>query len=132
MKIKGVYQRYMLRPFIYMAATRLMTGLIFLLAIVRFMPNGPAPSMAAGFLTVLFALFSYLIYLRMDGLRIPRLKRPKQKKKDPLRNFGDMTDHVDDEPQVTFDDLETDEKDLCSLLSNLVCTVVFLVLSFVL
>lgn len=132
MKIKGIYQRYMLRPLIYMAATRLMVALIFLLAIVRFVDGGPAPSLIAGFLTVLFALFAYLVYLRMDGLRVPRMKHPKPKKKDPLRNFGDMTDHVDDEPALTFDDLETDEKDLCSLLSNLIGMVVFLVLSFVL
>lgn len=131
MKIKGIYQRYMLRPFIYMAAQRLMLAFIFLLA-MRLVPKGPAPAMVAGFLAMLFALFTYLIHLRMDGIRIPRMKHHQPRKKDPIRNFGDMTDHVDDEPQVTFDELETDEKDLCSLLSNLVCLAVFLVLSFVL
>ena len=132
MKIKGIYQRYMLRPFIYMAAQRLMVAFIFLLAVVQFVPKGPAPDLVAGFLAVLFALFAYLVYLRMDGIRIPRMKHHQPKKKDPLRNFGDMTDHVDNEPQVTFDELEEDEKNLCSLLSNLVCLAVFLVLSFVL
>ena len=131
MKFRGVYQRYMFRPFIYMAARRLMLGGIFLLAVVRFVPRGPSPDMAAGFLAALFALFAYLVYLRMDGLRIPRMKFLKPKKKDPLRNFGDMTDHVDDEPQVTFDELEEDEKNLCSLLSNLVCLAVFLAISFI-
>lgn len=132
MKIKGVYQRYMLRPVIYMAAYRLMAAIIFLLAVVRFVPNGPAASLVAGFLTVVFALFAYLVYLRMDGLHIPRMKFHKPKKRDPMRNFGSMVDHTDDEPQVTFDELETDEKDLCSLLSNLINLAIFLVLSFVL
>ena len=131
MKLRGVYQRNMLRPFIYMAARRLMLAFIFQLAVVQLVPNGPAPAMVAGFLAVLFALFAYLVYLRMDGLRIPRMKFLKPKKKDPLRNFGDLTDHVDDEPQVTFDDLEEDEKNLCSLLSNLVCLAVFLAISFI-
>lgn len=133
MKIKGVYQRYMLRPLIYLTAFRLMLAAIFLLGIIRLVPNGPAPSLVAGFLTVLFALFAYLVYLRMDGLRIPRLKPIRRKgKSDPLRNFGSMADHADDEPQVTFEELETDERDLCSLLANLIGLVVFFVLSFLL
>ena len=67
------WKPYMLRPVIYMAATRLMAALVFLLAVVRFVPRGPAPGMVAGFLTVLFALFTYLVYLRMDGMHIPRM-----------------------------------------------------------
>jgi len=132
MKIKGIYQRYMLRPLIYMTAQRFMIALIFLLALIRFVPNGPAPDLVAGFLTILFALLAYLVYLRMDGIRIPRMKFIKPKKKDPMRNFGDMADHADDEPQVTFDELEDDEKNLCSLLANLINLAVFLILSFIL
>ena len=131
MKIKGIYQRYMLRPIIYMTAYRLMLAAIFLLALTRFVPNGPAPSMIAGFLGMLFALFTYLVYLRMDGLRIPRVKyiRPK-KKADPLRHAASMTDHTDDEPGVTFDELEEDEKNLCSLLANVFNAILFLAASF--
>lgn len=129
---KKLWQRYMLRPLIYMAAYRLMVSLILLLAIVRLVPSGPRPSLVAGFLAAVFALFSYLIYLRLDGLRIPRMKyyRPK-KKNDPLRSAASMVDHMDDEPQVTFEELETEEKDLCSLLSNLINLVIFAVASFI-
>ena len=132
MKIKGIYQKYMLRPLIYMAAYRLMLALIFMLIIIRFVKNGPAPNMIATFLMGLFALFSYLVYLRMDGLRIPRVKyiRPK-KKPDPLRNVSSMADHADDEPGVSFDELEEDEKDFCSLFANLINFVIFLVASFI-
>ncbi len=131
MKIKKIYQKYMLRPMIYLTAFRAMVALIFLLIIERFVQNGPAPSMICGFLAVVFALFAYLVYLRMDGLRIPRVKyiRPK-KKTDPLRNFGDMTDHMDDDPGVAFEELEADEKDFCSLAANLVNLLIFLVASF--
>lgn len=132
MKIKGIYQKQLLRPLIYLTAFRLMVALIFMLIIVRFVPNGPAPDMIAAFLTMAFALLAYLVYLRMDGLRIPRMKfiRPK-KKPDPLQNVTSMADHADDEPGVSFEELEDDEKDFCSLFANLINLVIFLVVSFV-
>lgn len=125
------YRNDMLRPIIYMTATRLMLALIFLLGLSRLVPNGPAPAMIAAFLAVVFALFAFLIYLRMDGLRIPRIKyiRPK-KKKDPARHFSSMSDYTDEEPPVTFEDLEPEEKDFCSLVCNVVNLAVFLLLSF--
>jgi len=133
MKIKGIYQRYLLRPIIYLTAFRLMVAAIFLLILVRFVENGPAPSMIAGFLTVFFALLAYLVYLRMDGLRIPRVKyiRPK-KKSDPLRHAASLSDHIDDDPGVSFDELEDSEKDFCSLMANLISLLVFLAASFML
>ncbi|MBR5546006.1 MAG: hypothetical protein IKU70_03390 [Clostridia bacterium] len=127
-----IYRNYMLRPIIYMTATRLMAAFIFLLAVDRLVPNGPAPAMIAAFLTVLFALFAFLVYLRMDGLRIPRVKyiRPK-KKKDPMQHTFSMSDYTDEEP-VSFEDLEPEEKDFCSLVCNAINLIVFLVLSFIL
>ncbi len=133
MKKNAIYQKYMLRPLIYMAAYRLMLGGILLLALPRLLRNGPSPSLIAGFLAVVFALCAYLVYLRMDGLRIPRVKyiRPK-KKSDPTRHFSSMSDHADDDPGPAFDELELDERDFCSLVSSLICLAVFTVLSFVL
>lgn len=128
---KKIWQRYMLRPLIYMAAYRLMVALIVLLAVVRLVPNGPRPALVAGFLVAAFAVLSYFVYLRMDGLRIPRMKYYRPKKKDPLRSAASMNDHMDDEPQVTFEELETEEKDLCSLLSNLINLVIFAIASFI-
>lgn len=133
MNIFRVYQKYMLRPLIYLTATRLMLALIVLLAVEHLVPNGPAPEMTAAFLAVVFALFAYLVYLRMDGLGVPRMKyiRPK-KKSDPLRNFGSMADHADDDPGVPFEELEEDERDFCSLMANLIGLTVFLAASFIL
>lgn len=130
MSRKKIYQPYMLRPLIYLAAYRFMVALIVLLALDRFVPNGPSRSMTAAFLAVAFALLAYLVYLRMDGLGVPRMKFLRPKKKDPLRNFGNMADHADDEPQVTFDELEEDERDFCSLTANAINLVIFLVASF--
>jgi len=132
MSKKKLWQRYMLRPTIYLTAFRAMVALIILLAIEQFVPHGPQPAMIAAFLAVGFALLGYLVYLRLDGLRIPRMKyiRPK-KKTDPMRYVSSMNDHVDDAPQVTFEELETEERDLCSLLANLVNLGIFLILSFI-
>lgn len=127
-----ICKKYLFRPIIYMTATRLMLALIFLLRLSRLVPNGPAPAMTAAFLTVLFALFAFLVYLRMDGLPVPRMKyiRPK-KKKDPMRHAFSMSDYTDEEP-VSFEDLEDEEKDFCSLMCNVINVAVFLVLSFLL
>ncbi len=133
MKFFKHYRNDLLRPTLYLAAFRLMVALIFLLILTRLVANGPAPDLVAGFLTILFALFTYLVYLRMDGLRIPRVKyiRPR-KKNDPLRSAASMSDYTDEEPPVSFDELEPEEKDLCSFFASLVNAVIFLILSFVL
>ena len=132
MKIKGIYQKYMLRPIIYMTAYRTMVALIILLVVDRFVKSG-ALDMISAFLAMFFALLAYLVYLRMDGLRIPRMKyiRPK-KKADAIRNVTSMNDHIDNDPGVTFDELEDDEKNLCSLLANVINLAIFLIASFVL
>lgn len=128
---KKIYQKYMLRPLIYMTASRFMTALIFLLVIIRFLKNGPTPAMAAGFLAALFALFAYLVYLRMDGLRIPRMKHFKtKKKKEPVVTAISMNDHIDDEAPVSFDELEEDERDFISFVSSAVNFAIFTALSF--
>ena len=132
MKKFRVYQRYMLRPLIYLTAFRLMVALIVLLAIEQFVPHGPAPAMIAAFLATAFALLAYLVYLRMDGLGVPRVKYIRPKKNDPLRHASSMADHTDDDPGVSFEELEEDERDFCSLIGNLIGMAVFLIASFVL
>ncbi len=130
---KQVYAPYMLRPIIYITAFRLMVAAIILLLLTRFVPNGPTAGMVSGFLAMGFALLAYLVCLRTDGLRIPRVKyiRPK-KKTDPLRSIGGMGEHIDDDAPVPFEELEDDEKDFCSLLANLAGILVFTICSFVL
>ena len=129
---KKVYRKYMLRPMVYMTFFRMLLAGIFLLIIRRFSKNPFAPSFACAFLAVLFALGAFLVYLRCDGMRIPRMKfiRPK-KKKEPVRSYGDIEDHIDEEV-VSFDELEDDEKDFVSLIAALINAFVFLILSFIL
>ncbi|MBE5791433.1 MAG: hypothetical protein E7322_04650 [Clostridiales bacterium] len=129
---KKIFQKYMTRPLVYMTITRLMTALIFLLAVTKFLNTRVTNSAVSGFLAALFALFAYLVYLRMDGLRIPRMKYFKsKKKKEPVITQSSMTDHLDDDAPVTFDELEEDERDWISFVSSAVNFVIFTVLSFI-
>lgn len=128
---RGTWRRSLLRPLIYMAANRFLAALVLLLFYNRFLAAPLAlPASAAVLLALAFALAAWLVYLRMDGAHIPRMKNVRfRRRKDPLRNYTDISDHIDDAPP-TADDLEDDERDLISLLSNLFCLAIFAVLSF--
>lgn len=130
---RGTWQRALLRPLIYMATNRFLASLILLLFYNRFLaPSLALPGSAALLLALAFALAAWLVYLRTDGAHIPRMKNVRfRRRKDPLRNYTDISDHIDDAPP-TADDLEVDERDLISLLSNLFCLAAFVVLSFLL
>ena len=128
---RGAWRRSLLRPLIYMAANRFLAALVLLLFYNRFLASPLAlPGSAAVLLALAFALAAWLVYMRMDGAHIPRMKNVRfRRRKDPLRNYTDISDHIDDAPP-TADDLEDDERDLISLLSNLFCLAIFAVLSF--
>ncbi len=123
----------MIRPLIYKFFTR---GILALFAaqLVHFFV--PADSGFASFsnlslgLGFLFLLFSFLAWLRLDGLKIPMLKLPRMKRKDPPFLAGNMADHMDDEI-VSFDDLDPDEQNICVLLADILLAVLCLLLSAV-
>ena len=125
------FQRYMIRPLIYKVFTRFILVLLIVLLWKQYLqPRTPHLTLQAVFpvVGVVFFLCAYLVYLRLDGLRIPRMKPLKQPKKDPFRAYGDMVDYLD-EPPVSFDDLTKDEQDICSLMANAVCGILFFLVS---
>ena len=131
--LKKHWKRYMLRPLIYKTFTRFVLALTVALLwdnYVRLDPMIPRKMFAFFFLSVYFVLCAWLVHMRMDGLRLPRFRFPIRRKHDPVRTYGDMMDYTDEEI-VSFDELEDDEKDICSLLANLICFALFLILSFV-
>ena len=112
--LKKHWKRYMLRPLIYKTFTRFVLALTVALLwdnYVRLDPMIPRKMFAFFFLSVYFVLCAWLVH-------------------DPVHTYGDMMDYTDEEI-VSFDELEDDEKDICSLLANLICFVLFLILSFV-
>lgn len=133
-KIRAKLRRYMLRPTIYMTTTRFLTALALAL-LLRFVSGRVADGrfLAYAFLltAAVFALLAWIAYLRLDGIQLPKwmMKRVNIRKK-PVRTYGDMIDHVDENPPPAFEDLEDDEKDLCILGADLVCCTAFLLLSF--
>lgn len=130
-----VFDRHMVRPWLYTAFTRFifaLTGALLLDFLVKTSDLINFRMYAFLFLGVFFALLAWIAYLRLDGVRLPKamMKRVGPRKK-TVRSYGDMIDYVDEHPPVTFDDLEDDEKDICCLGADIVCCVVFVVLSFV-
>ena len=121
----------MIRPLIYKIFTR---GILALFAaqLIHFFAS--ASSGLASFsnlslgLGLLFVLFTFLAWLRADGLKIPQLKLPRMKKKDPPFLAGSMADHIDDEI-VSFDDLDPEEQNICVLLADAFLAVVCFVLA---
>ena len=132
-KLRGIWQRYMLQPFLYTAFTRLVLGL-FAALLGDYLFSGPAGHPLRGTLFLLISLISALLawiaWLRLDGISLPRplnLRIGPRKHRDPVS--GDMIDFIDEEPPIPFDDLEDDEKDCCLLCADLVCFAVFLAAS---
>lgn len=119
-RIRKCWSRDLIRPLIYKIFTR---GILALLVaqLVHFFT--PANSGLASFsnlslaLALLFVLFTVLAWLRLDGLKIPQVKLPRMKRKDPPFLAGNMADHIDDEI-VSFDDLDAEEQNVCVLLAD--------------
>ena len=132
-KIRGVWQRYMLRPFLYTAFSRLVLGLFAaLLGDHLFSGAAGHPLRSTLFLlaSALFALLALIAWLRLDGVSLPKpMKLRLGPRKRRGRVTGDMIDFVDDDPPIPFDDLEDDEKDCCLLCADLVCAAVFFLAS---
>ena len=132
-RIKQNFSRELIRPLIYTVFSR---GILALLAaqLVHYFAPSSWPlamfsnlSLALGFL---FLTGAVLAWLRMDGVKIPRLKLPRVKRKDPAFMAGDIADHIDDEI-TRFDDLEPEEQDVCTLLADLILAAGCLVLAAV-
>ena len=131
--LKKHFDREMIRPLIYLVFTRGILALLAAQLVHFFAPKEWPLSMFSNLalaLGVLFLLGAALARLRMDGVKIPRVKLPRYKRKDPAFMAGDIADHIDDEV-IRFDDLDDEEKDVCILLGDLVLALACLVLAAV-
>lgn len=126
-------EKHMIRPFVYMTFTRFILALTASLLIEHFVsdPLRDISAFAFVFFGIFFAVLAWIAYLRMDGIKLPKfmMKRVNLSKK-PAIKYGDMIDYTDEEI-VSFEDLEDEEKDVCLLLADVICAVLFLVLSLI-
>ena len=130
-RIRKTLCREMIRPLIYKVFTRGILALFAAQLVHFFAPAGSGLSSFSNLslgLGLLFLLFSVLAWLRLDGLKIPQLKLPRMKRKDPPFLAGSMADHVDDDI-VSFDELDPEEQNVCVLLADAALTVVCLLLA---
>lgn len=133
-KMRKIWSRQLIWPLVNRTFTRFILGLAAALLWNEFVNKNALRSMNAYaflFLGVLFIIAAWMSYLRLDGFHAPQFDRKlfDWKKKTPVRSYGDMIDHVDEEP-MDIDDLEEDEQHLVLLMANSICCVIFLVLSF--
>ena len=123
----------MIRPLIYKIFTRGILALFAAQLVHFFAPTNSGFSSFSNLslgLGLLFVLFTFLAWLRLDGLKIPQLKLPRMKRKDPPFLTGSMADHINDEI-VSFDDLDQEEQNACVLLADLALAAACLLLAAV-
>ena len=132
--LKNHFHPSMTRALIYKVFSR---GILALFAaqLVHFFAPASWPltrfNNLAAALGILFVLFTVLAWLRYDGLKIPHVKLPRMKRKDPPFLTNDIADHLDDDI-ILFDDLEKEEQDVCVLLADILLALVCFVLAAVL
>jgi hypothetical protein len=132
-KLREKWRNALLRPAIYAFSVRFLAALAVIL-VVNYLVGKNTPrflGLAFLLLALLFVALAWIAYLRMDGVTLPKplMTRVNLRKK-PKRQYGDMIDYIDEKPGPTFEELEDQEKDLCLLLADAACCVIYLVLSF--
>lgn len=132
-KLREKWRNALLRPAIYAFSVRFLAALAVIL-VVNYLVGKNTPrflGLAFLLLALLFVALAWIAYLRMDGVTLPKplMTRVNLRKKSK-RQYGDMIDYIDEKPSPTFEELEDQEKDLCLLLADAACCVIYLVLSF--
>ncbi|MBR6299607.1 MAG: hypothetical protein IKR36_01770 [Clostridia bacterium] len=132
-KLREKWRNALLRPAIYAFSVRFLAALAVILVVNYLVGKNTPRFLGLSFLllALLFVALAWIAYLRMDGVTLPKplMTRVNLRKK-PKRQYGDMIDYIDEKPGPTFEELEDQEKDLCLLLADAACCVIYLVLSF--
>lgn len=125
--LKKNFKTYMIRPIIYKTVPRFLAGLAVALIWNRFINRSSlftVTGYAFPILGILFLCLGWFSFLGMDGMGFRKAKSEKKKTK---ISYSDISDYVDF--NITYDDLTGTEKSACNLAANLICSVVFFVLS---
>ncbi len=124
-------KRRMLRPTVRRAIPRFLIALTVALLWNRTVNSRGLLSLgfALTILGVVFLGLAWVDYLRLDGVKIPRLTLdPAGANKRVPRAFSDMTDFLD-EKTTAAEGLSDDERDASSLFANVICGAILLLSS---
>jgi len=120
-----MYKPHILRPIIYKLIPRLLTGLALALLWDRFFntqklfPMVEYPFFVLG---IIFFAMAWVVYLKLDGMKIHHLNENRKKIKHKLEFPIDFSD---EEPSPT-DSLDENEDATATLLSNILAGICFL------
>ena len=123
-------EKYMIPSFVIRTFSRIVISITFALLWKRLVASMQPLSTAFFFLAVLFFIFAWMAYLRQDGLRVPKTdKKLFDRKPKPVIRYGDMIDHIDEEPHPD-ENLDEEDLELVTFYSNIVTGTIYLILSF--
>lgn len=132
-KLFEKYTKLLIRPILYRSVTWGSVALAVALVWERFVQVKSFLSVRRDIffiIGVFFLALAWFSYLKIDGIRPPKLKNDSEKRKTKRFGYGDIIDFAD-EHVVTFDELSDEEQDLCKLATNIILGCVFLLTSFI-
>ena len=118
---------------VYNLFTRIIYGVAAALLLEFFLKERPVSvkQICFSLFAALAAAGAWMNYLRLNGVNLPKqlhLNLPKKKR--TVFSYGDLSDHIDDEPPK-FEDLEKDEQAVCLIVSDLILCALFVVMSLI-
>lgn len=131
-KLKNIFKAYMIRPLIYKVLTKSSIILVICLLWNKFVNTSNVRSLtedAFFVIGLIWVLFAWFQYLKLDGYTFQYVFRGKQKEKKKHMQ-KDMVDFVDEEI-VSFDELEDEEKVVVNMFSNLITGMIYVLISIV-
>ena len=131
-KLKSIFKAYMIRPLIYKVVTKSSIILVICLLWNKFVNTSNVRSLtkdAFFVIGLIWVLFAWFQYLKLDGYTFQYVFRGKQKEK-KKHIQKDMVDFVDEEI-VSFDELEDEEKVVVNMFSNLITGMIYVLISIV-
>ena len=133
-RLRELWSPDLIRPLIHRTFTRLVWGLFLSLMLAFLVARAGGRDLRSAFF-LLFALLcllgAWMSYLQLDGARLPALDafRARLDRKRPARQSGDIIDFVDEEME-DYESLDDSERYLVLLLADLICGLLFLLVSF--
>lgn len=122
--------KYMIQPLIIRTFTRFVIAITLCLLWKRLVASVQPLSAAYLLSAAVFFILAWLAYLRADGMKLPKLDRKLfDRERKPVIRYGDMIDYIDEMPHPD-ENLDDEEIEFITFISNIITGAIFLVISF--